>query len=204
MITMTLKYQGILIMFKGLVHQELMRIIEAKEDYFKYFGTDGISFELWLTIELAYQLKKIDGIEIYCTPSIKSLNDGKFDESDRGEQGINSRLDLVIERNGERCAIEIKIAHPKTLDRYSTNCATDIKKLCDIKNKSVTEKLFILLIATRLPTNQYFGGWETWINNIFREPYDGLVVTPEKLHPRNNDKDLDTSSVNTVLYIQSI
>ncbi|UQZ10705.1 hypothetical protein M8G38_12945 [Providencia stuartii] len=189
-------------MFKELVREELINIIENKKDYFKYFGTDGISFELWLTIELAYKLK--DQVKVYCTPSIKSLYERKLQDIDIAEQDLSKRLDLVIEKEGNKCAIEIKIAIPQTLERYAQNCKTDIEKLEKIKHSSITEKLFILLVATRIPSNQYLDGWETWIKEIFGESYDGLVVTPDKFHPRNNNKDHDTSSVNTVLYIKSI
>ncbi len=192
-------------MFKELVHKTLIKIIEDKKDYFKYFGTDGISFELWLTTELAYKLK--DDMKVYCTPSIKSLNDGTLSEIDTDEQDLKKRLDLVIEKDGNKCAVEIKIAIPQTLDRYAKNCKADIEKLEKIKHESITEKLFILLVATRISTDRYPSGWSKWINNIFTAPYEGLCVTPKELHPSNDNKQTisgNNNSVNTVLYIQTV
>lgn len=142
-------------------------ITTKKECYFLYFLDEHVSFELWLTIELAMSLKN-RGCEVNLTPRVMVKDDDQYEKG--------KFLDLFVSNGVEQCVIELKIAIPTTQNKYKKDCQDDIDKLANINNFFVrtknidmkkTKKLFILITLSKRDEKAFKDNWNKWLDDVF-------------------------------------
>ncbi|WP_332397444.1 hypothetical protein [Vibrio metschnikovii] len=131
------------------------KIVRQNEHKFSIFAKRGYSFEEWLNLELCTSL--------CLDPSINAdsvLNTPKYELE-------NKRLDISFQQGNEKYAVELKIAHPGTLDKYKDACIDDLNKL----QGAVTydHRFFVLVVTTTLSAEDFSidKEWNAWIGKIF-------------------------------------
>lgn len=141
-----------------LLNKKLKQIVDDNLEHFAIFAAQGYSFEEWLNLELCVALNKDLSIKknaVWNTPKYKHNN---------GE-----RLDIGFTYKDENYAIELKIAHPSTLEQYKNSCKHDIEKLSSAKEYH--HRFFVLLIVSTLSAEEFASDevWGNWVNDIFKE-----------------------------------
>ncbi|MDH2394627.1 hypothetical protein QDQ39_02265 [Providencia rettgeri] len=157
-----------------------------RKNHLLYFAEEGISFELWLTTELAVYLRK-RGCKVYFTPRVTVKEKYVGPDGSLAEKITCKFLDLVVIKGLERYAMEIKIAIPVTQEKYKDSCKDDIHKLSSLQhiitqniNDNIAvnniKKLFILFTASCVDKEKYKKGWKRWLDYIFDNQSEDYVV----------------------------
>lgn len=145
---------------KKVVTDSIAYIINEHPKHFITFAeaSSGYSFETWLNTELCVTLER--NTDVY-----KVINE----DSSAYPENYN-RADLTFKLNNQRAVVELKIAHPRTQDKYMFSCMEDMEKLKLAKLDDV--KFFVLVVVsclTKTKFKQDKDGWQQWIDAIFKE-----------------------------------
>ncbi|HDN2512773.1 TPA: hypothetical protein P1K35_002976 [Providencia rettgeri] len=180
-----------------LLYDAYNEIFSKQKDYFLYFAEDGISFELWLTTELAMHLRR-EKCEIDFTPSVVIEEKVIGVENQIETKYICRYLDLFVSNEIEQCAIELKIATPATQPKYNAACRNDIIKLSNISKISARKKivdydkikkLFILVVVSRRNEAGYNDNWNTWLDEIYEDSNEkaGSLIKYKTYSKKDNE-----------------
>lgn len=119
------------------------------------FSQQCYSFEEWLNLEVCVSLCQDTAIE-----KDSVLNTPCY-------EGDTKRMDISFNRKNKRYALELKVAHPGTLEQYKDACIYDLNKLT--KAHDCNHRIFILVVASTLSVDEFIKDkeWSIWINKIF-------------------------------------
>jgi len=133
------------------------KIVRDNEQKFSTFAKQGFSFEEWLNMELCTSL---------CVDP--SINDDSVFNTPKYENETK-RLDISFQKDDEKYAVEIKIAHPGTLEKYKGACSEDFIKLQ--RAGDYDHRIFVLVVTTTLSADEFINDsiWKTWLDKIFAE-----------------------------------
>lgn len=133
------------------------KIVRQNEHKFSIFAKRGYSFEEWLNLELCTSLCIDPSIDVDSV-----LNTPKYELN-------NKRLDISFQQGDEKYAVELKIAHPGTLEKYKDACIEDLTKLQ--RADTYDHRFFVLVVSSTLSANDFIidSEWNTWIGKIFAE-----------------------------------
>ena len=133
------------------------KIVRDNEQKFSTFAEQGFSFEEWLNMELCTSL---------CVDP--SINDDSVFNTPKYENETK-RLDISFQKDDEKYAVELKIAHPGTYNHYHKSCIKDLTKLQEAKDYD--HRIFVLVVTTTLSADEFIKDsiWKPWLDKIFAE-----------------------------------
>ncbi|MDE1236499.1 hypothetical protein [Vibrio aestuarianus] len=137
--------------------KHIENVIQANAQKLAVFSEQRYSFEEWLNLELCVSLCQdtaVNQSSVYNTPPYV------------GDTG-KMRMDVSFVRMNKKHALELKIAHPGTLEKYYDACIHDLNKLP--KALDCNHRFFALVVASTLSVDEFINDdeWNNWINKIF-------------------------------------
>ncbi|MDM9284584.1 hypothetical protein QU814_15675 [Providencia rettgeri] len=173
-------------------------MFSKKKDHFLYFAEEGISFELWLTTELAMYFRN-EKYNVDFTPGVVIKEEVVGVENQIKTKYSCRYLDLFVSNEIDQCAIELKIATPATQSKYNIACRNDITKLSNISKISTKakiadynkmKKLFVLVVVSKRNEVGYKANWNEWLDKIYEdsnEKAESLIKYSEFSEKDNED-----------------
>ncbi|WP_140178326.1 hypothetical protein [Providencia stuartii] len=182
---------------ESLLLEAYCDIFSNKKDHFLYFAEEGISFELWLTTELAMYFRN-EKYNVDFTPRVVIKEEVVGVENQIKTKYSCRYLDLFVSSEIEQCAIELKIATPATQPKYNIACRNDITKLSNISKISARKnivgydkikKLFILVVVSRRNEAGYNDNWNTWLDEIYEDSNEkaGSLIKYKTYSKKDNE-----------------